>query len=160
MAQSAVEELGYGVSTAEPPAGVADLGRVDKLPGVLSALLVLVAAGTLGHTLLTGVRRRRRDLAILKTLGFVRRQVEATVAWQATALVSVALVFGLPVGLAAGRWAWRTFAGELGIVPQPVVPLVSVGLVVPAALAVANLLAALPGRSAAGTRPALVLRSE
>ncbi|MGQ0521171.1 MAG: ABC transporter permease [Actinomycetota bacterium] len=160
VAESALEVLGYASRGAEPPAGVADFGRVDKLPGVLSALLVLVAVGTLGHTLLTGVRRRRRDLAILKTLGFVRRQVVAAVAWQATTLVGVALLFGLPAGLASGRWAWRGFAGELGIVPQPVVPLVSILLVVPAALLVANLLAALPGRSAAGTRPALVLRSE
>lgn len=159
-AQASLEELGYGVGSAQPPAGVADFGRVDTLPAVLAALLVVVAAGTLAHTLLTAVRRRRRDLAILKTLGFVRGQVEAAVAWQATTLVAVALLFGLPVGLAAGRWAWRGFAGELGIVPQPVVPMVSVLLVVPAALLVANVLAALPGRSAAGTRPALVLRSE
>ena len=152
--------LGYGVSLAEAPRGVADYGRVDRLPGVLAALLVLVAGGTLAHTLLTGVRRRRRDLAILKALGFARRQVGAVVAWQATTLMLVGLACGLPLGVAAGRWAWRSFAEELGIVPEPVVPALAVLLVVPAALAVANLLAALPGRAAALTRPALVLRSE
>lgn len=155
-----LEDLDFGVTLAEPPKAVADFGRVDNLPAVLSALLVVVAAGTLAHTLLTGVRRRRRDLAILKSLGFVRRQVGAVVAWLATTLVVVALAFGLPLGVAAGRSAWRVFAGELGIVPQPVVPMLAIVVVVPATLVVANVLAAIPGRAAARTRPALVLRSE
>jgi hypothetical protein len=160
QAEASVEALGFGLARAEPPKGVADFDRVNKLPAVLSALLILVAAGTLAHTLLTGVRRRRRDLAILKTLGFVRRQVGAAVAWQATTLALVALVFGLPIGTASGRWVWQVFADELGIVPQPVVPFLALAVVVPATVLVANLLAAGPGRSAAGTRPALVLRSE
>ena len=160
QAEAALEALGYGVTGSDPPRGVADFDRVERLPAVLSALLIVVAAGTLAHTLLTGVRRRRRDLAILKTLGFVRRQVGAAVAWQSTTLAVAALLFGVPLGLAAGRWVWRVFADELGIVPQPVVPALAVLLLVPATVAVANVLAAGPGRSAAGTRPALVLRSE
>lgn len=155
-----VEELGFGVTLAEPPKAVADFGRVDNLPAVLAALLVVLAAGTLAHTLLTGVRRRRRDLAILKSLGFVRRQVGAVVAWQATTLVVLSLACAVPVGVAAGRTVWRVFADELGIVPQPVVPTLAILIVIPATLIVANVLAAIPGRAAARTRPALVLRSE
>jgi hypothetical protein len=52
------------------------------------------------------------------------------------------------------------FAGELGIVPEPVVPLLTVLLVVPATVVVANLLAAVPGHSAASVQPALALRTE
>jgi ABC-type lipoprotein release transport system permease subunit len=52
----------------------------------------LLACGTITHTLLTSVRRRRRDLAILKTIGFVGRHVRATVAWQATAIAGAAPV--------------------------------------------------------------------
>ena len=156
-----VDELReFGLTTAAPPKGVADFNRVDDLPVVLSALLVLVAAGTLAHTLVTGVKRRRRDLAILKTLGFVRRQVWATVGWQSTTVVGVALVCGVPLGLAGGRWLWRYFADELGTVPHPVTPLMAVLLLVAVTLVGANVLAALPGRSAARTHPALVLRSE
>ena len=160
QAGASLEALGFGVTGSDPPKGVADFGRVESLPTVLSALLVLVAAGTLGHTLLTGVRRRRRDLAILKTLGFVRWQVAAAVAWQSTTLAVVALLFGVPLGVAGGRWVWRVFADELGIVPQPVVPALAVLVLVPATVVVANVLAAGPGRAAAGTRPALVLWSE
>src|SRR5205814_10346245 len=103
---------------------------------------------------------RRRDLAVLKTLGFSRRQVGATIAWQATTLVAVSLLVGIPLGIAGGRWAWAFFANRLGVGPEVVLPVLAVALVVPVALALANLIAALPGRSAARTRPAMVLRTE
>jgi ABC-type lipoprotein release transport system permease subunit len=54
------------------------------------------------HTLVTSVRRRWRDLAVLKTLGFTRGQVGATVAWQAITFAVVALAFGLPWGSPSG----------------------------------------------------------
>jgi ABC-type lipoprotein release transport system permease subunit len=111
------------------------------------------------HTLVTSVRRRRHDLAILKVVGFVRGQVRATVAWQATAIALAGLIVGLPLGAAAGRWAWLAFAGQFGIRPVPVLsPLVL--LAVPAVLLLANAAAALPGRAAARTRPAVTLRAE
>src|SRR5439155_13144998 len=78
------------------------LGRIAQVPLALAALLALLAAGTLAQTLVTSVRRRRRDLAVMKTLGFVQRQVRGTVAWQATTLAVVSLVLGLPIGLALG----------------------------------------------------------
>jgi predicted lysophospholipase L1 biosynthesis ABC-type transport system permease subunit len=123
-------------------------------------VLALMAVGTLAHTLVSSTRRRRRDLAILKTLGFARPQLRGTVAWQATTLLAIALLIGLPTGIAGGRWGWRVFAGQLGVLPDPVVPLAAILLAVPGALVLANLVAALPGRAAARTQPATVLRSE
>jgi ABC-type lipoprotein release transport system permease subunit len=58
-----------------------------------------------------------------------------------------------------GRVAWRLFAGQLGILPVVVLPVILV-LVVPAALALAVAVAAVPGESAARARPAEILRSE
>jgi hypothetical protein len=72
----------------------------------------------------------------------------------------VGLVVGIPLGIAVGRWLWIVFARGLSAVPDPVVPAVSVALAGVAALAVANLVAALPGRSAARTPAALLLRAE
>src|SRR5439155_20129368 len=66
------------------PAEVENLRRIDTLPYVLAGLLGLLALATIAHALVTSVRRRRRDLAILKTLGFVRSQVRGAVAWQAS----------------------------------------------------------------------------
>jgi hypothetical protein len=145
---------------AERPASITSLARIANVPVLLSGLLALLAIGTLAHTLVTAARRRRRDLAILKTLGFVRPQVRGTLAWQATTLAAVALLIGLPTGIAAGRWGWRIFAGQLGVLPHPVVPPRAIFIAVPAALLLANLVAALPGRAAARTQPALLLRTE
>jgi FtsX-like permease family len=139
---------------------VENLRRVGGLPFLLAALLAVLGTATLGHLLVTLVRRHRKDLAVLKTIGFLRGQVSATVAWQATALAVVALLVGLPVGVAAGRWAWQLTNQGLGSLADPMTPLVPVILAVPATVLVANLAAALPARAAAATRPAVVLRSE
>jgi ABC-type lipoprotein release transport system permease subunit len=139
---------------------VANFGRVENLPVLMAALVATGAAAMLVHVLVTSVRRRRRDLAVLKALGFTRRQVSAAVAWQATALVAFALAIGLPVGVATGRWIWTLFATRIYTLPEPVVPLRAVLVLIPATVLVANLVAALPARAAAATRPAVVLRSE
>ncbi len=137
------------------------LSRSSGLPVVLTAVLLLMAIGTLVHTLGSSIRKRRHDLAILKTLGFTRRQVRGAIAWQATTLAGFALVLGIPIGGAAGRIAWRWFAGTLGVVPHAVSPVLIAAIVVPlATLALANLIAAVPARAAARTQAAVVLRSE
>jgi hypothetical protein len=150
------EELVQGPAR---PNELDNLAGVDVYPRFLAAFLVLLSVAAAGHALVTAVRRRRRDLAVLGTLGFVRRQVSATVAWQATTLAVVGLVVGVPLGLALGRWAWVLVADGLGVSTRVTVPL-TVALVVPGALLVANLVAFVPGRIAARTRPAVVLRAE
>ena len=74
---------------------------MGALPEILAGLLAVLAVATLGHTLATAVQRRRHDLATLKAVGFVPRQVAATLAWLGTSLAAVALVIGLPLGVAA-----------------------------------------------------------
>jgi ABC-type lipoprotein release transport system permease subunit len=147
-------------TAAQRPVDVLNYARVRQTPLALAALLGLLAAATVGHLLVTSVRRRRRELAVLKTLGFVRRQVLATVSWQATVLVAVALAVGLPLGIAGGRWAWELFAGRIGAGLGATVPLVALLVGVPLALALANLVALGPGLLATRLRPAPVLRRE
>ncbi len=145
---------------ATPPEDLVNFGRVDAAPALIATLMAVVAAALLAHTLATAVRRRRRDLAVLKTLGFARRQVSLAVATQANALVVPALLVGVPVGVALGRWGWTTVAQQLHVVSEPVVPVVALVLVVPGALLVANLAAAAPAWAARRTSPATTLRSE
>ena len=149
-----------GVERPSKPGTVLDFGRVSNMPYILALVVALLAAGTLAHGLSTAVRRRRRDLAVLKTIGLDRGQVRRAVAWQATTTSLITLAIGLPLGAIVGRWTWMLFADQTGLVPEPVVDLGLVGLAVPATILVANLISALPGRSAARTRPALVLRTE
>jgi ABC-type lipoprotein release transport system permease subunit len=145
----------------QPPSGqVNNLRGISNVPLVLAGIVALMAAATLAHTLITSIRRRRLDFAILKTLGFERRQVSAAVAWQATALSLVALAVGLPLGVMSGRLTWHVFSSRLGVVPDAVVPLFAVLMAIPAAIIVANLLAVIPGRIASRLKAASVMRSE
>ena len=98
------------VSVALRPFDIDNYARVTSLPSVLAVVLALLAMATLTHLTLTTTRRRRVDIAVLRTLGFVRRQVLGALAWQSTALLALALVIGLPVGVAVGRWLWTLFA--------------------------------------------------
>ena len=148
------------VTADQRPGDIKDYAGIRDTPLVLGAVLALLAVGTLAHVLLTSVRRRRRDLAVLKTLGLVRSQVLRVVAWEASALAAAALLIGLPLGVLAGRWAWALFAGSAGVSGQADVPLPLVLLAIAVTLALANLIAAEPGWDAARVRPASVLRSE
>jgi hypothetical protein len=141
-------------------ADAVNFGGVQSAPVVVGGVLGALGLAALAHVLVTGVRRRRRDIAILKTIGFVRGQARAAVAWQATITVAVAGLIGIPIGIGAGRWLWRTVADGLGVLPVPRTPSLIFMVLPPALIVLANLIAVLPGRSAARTRPALVLRSE
>jgi predicted lysophospholipase L1 biosynthesis ABC-type transport system permease subunit len=152
--------LALGPTGATAGASLDNAKRVRSLPSLLAGVLGLMAVAMLAHTQLSSIRRRRRDLAILKTLGFTKRQVSATVAWQASTLVTVSLVIGVPLGMAIGRWAWTLFAENLGVTSEPVVPFGQILLLIPAAIIFANLIALLPGLSAGRTKPSIVLRSE
>jgi hypothetical protein len=158
--ESLQADFGRTVMRALPPDDVENLFRVRRLPPLLAGLLALLGAATIGHALVTSVRRRRRDLAVLKALGFVRRQVSSTVAWQATTLAAMSLLIGLPIGVAAGRGAWLLVNRDLGSTASPVTPTLAVMAIIPVTILITNVIAALPARSAAATRPATALRSE
>jgi ABC-type antimicrobial peptide transport system permease subunit len=148
------------VMTDQRPGDIRDYAGIRDTPLALGAVLALLAVGTLAHVLLTGVRRRRRDLAVLKTLGLTRRQVQAVVAWNATALAVAALLIGVPLGIVAGRWAWALFADAAGVAASATIDVPLVLLVIPATVVLANVIAAWPGWAAARLRPAVVLRTE
>jgi ABC-type lipoprotein release transport system permease subunit len=148
------------VTSDQRPSDIENYTGVRDTPLALGAVLALLAVGTLAHVLITGVRRRLRDLAMLKTLGLLRSQLLQVVSWQATALAAAALLAGLPLGLLAGRWAWLLFAGAAGVGSQAAVPVSLVLLVIPVTLIMAVLLAAVPGWTAARIRPVLILRGE
>jgi putative ABC transport system permease protein len=142
------------------PSDILSYEHVRTTPLVLAGVLALLAIATVTHALVTAVRRRRRDLALLKTLGFTRRQITGSVAWQATTFASLSLVMGLPIGVIVGRWLWTALADNLGTVAQPVVPVLALVAAVLVVLLIANAAAFVPGRIAARLRPATVLRSE
>ena len=142
------------------PAQIVNYRSVGSTPVVLAAGLAAGAIIALGLTLAGSVRRRRLDLALLKALGFTQRQLASAVAWQATVTAIIGATVGIPIGIIIGRQLWTLFARSLSAVPDPTVPALPVVLVGAGALFFANLVAALPGRSAAATSTGLILRSE
>jgi ABC-type lipoprotein release transport system permease subunit len=157
-----LSRLGGGLDDLQPPKpnDVVNFGGIQALPFVLAGILGVLGVATMTHLLASAVRRRRRDLAILKTLGFSRGQITAAVLWQSALLAAVALVIGVPLGVGVGRWLWTFFATQLGVVVEPRIPVPAVLLVIPAAIVLAGLVAAVPARVASLVKPALVLRTE
>ena len=145
---------------AQRPAEIIAYSNLGATPNLLGGALASGAAVALGLTLVASVRRRRRDLALLKTLGFTNRQLAATIAWQSTVAVGAGTVVGAPLGIALGRSLWELFAQEIDAVPDAGLPVLRVVLVALGALVLANVVAAVPGRIAARTPASLALRSE
>jgi hypothetical protein len=104
---------------AQRPAEIIAYRNLGATPNLLGGTLATGAAVALGFTLVASVRRRRRDLALLKTLGFTNRQLAATIAWQSTVAVGAGTVVGVPLGIALGRSLWELFVQEIDAVPGP-----------------------------------------
>jgi hypothetical protein len=142
------------------PAEIVNYRTIGSTPTLLAAGLALGAAVALGLTLVASVRRRRRELAILKALGFTNRQLAATIAWQASTAAIVGVVVGIPLGVILGRQLWLRFARTISAVPEATVPALAIVLVACGAVVFANLVAALPGRAAAHTQTAALLQND
>jgi hypothetical protein len=147
------------IATALPP-NLSNLASVDAVPLLVGALLVLLATVAISHALVTAVRTRARDLAVLKTLGFVGSQVRGTVASQATTLAAIGLALGIPAGFVVGRLSWGIVARSVGVDTHIPIPWLAIAIAIPATFVLVNAVAALPARAAVRTRPAAVLRSE
>jgi ABC-type lipoprotein release transport system permease subunit len=149
-----------GPAGTTTPVEVERLPQINWFPATLALLLAALALLAVGHALVTSVRRRRRELALLKTIGFDRGQVRATVAWQATTLAIIGVAAGIPIGLVVGRSIWRLVADGLGVANGATFPAPALVALALGALVLVNLVAFVPARTAARTRPAVALRSE
>jgi len=135
-------------------AEIINASELRLAPLLLGGLLLVSLGVGLWLAITLSVRDRQRELAILRALGFGSREVRRSVRWQGLTLVAVGLAFGLPLGVIGGRYAWRTFAERLGVVPDTTVPVSwMLGLVV-VTLALGWIAVALPARSAARVSPA------
>jgi hypothetical protein len=149
----------YQLTTAQASA-VINAEHMGRQPLALALGLAAAAVLSLALTELSLVRRRRQELALLKTLGMTRGQIRAVIAWQTTLTLTAAVIVGGPLGVVAGRWAWRAFANSLGIAPVTEIPALALVLGLLALVAAGNLLAAGPAAIAACTPPAAALRAE
>ncbi len=148
------------VAPAPRPSEIDSLDRLRSLPLVLSGLLVLVIGVTVVNAMVIAVRRRRRDLAVMQSMGSTNNDVTTVGVSQGLTIGIVGLMVGLPLGIVAGRWLWIALADAFGTLAEPVVPPVPVMVLALSVLALAALSGALPVRFGLRHHPAEVLRRE
>ncbi len=148
------------VNFPHPPTDLVNFGEAVNFPLIFGLIVVLFGVATLLHMLLSSLNRRRREMGLLKSLGFVRRQIALSVTWQTTTVAMIGIVLGVPLGIAAGRWVWSAFATNLGVVAVPVVAVWVVASIAAGTLVVANVLAVWPALMASRARPASLLKAE
>lgn len=144
---------------AVTPTSLINFGEAVNFPLIFGAILAVFGAATLLHLLVVSVSQRRREVGLLKVVGFVNGQVASTVAWQATTLAVAGIVIGVPTGVVVGGTIWRAFANNLGAVPVSVVPVWLIALLVAGVLVVANLIAVAPALVATRSKPRDLLRT-
>lgn len=148
------------VNTPTPPINLVNFGEAVNFPLIFGVVVGLFGVATLLHLLIISLNRRRQEMGLLKSLGFVRRQIALSVSWQTTTVAFVGVLVGVPLGIATGRWVWDAFATNLGVAAQPVVTVWVIAAVAAATLAVANLLAVVPAIIAARAPAATLLKAE
>ena len=142
------------------PSAITSLTRVRSIPYVLAGVLGLLVILTITHTLLTSLRARQHDLAIVRALGAAPAMVRRAVHWQATLVTLVPAVIGLPLGLVAGRLVFTAFADDIGAVDAPALPVLVLAGVLVGVVALANLVALWPARMARRWSASVALRRE
>ena len=142
------------------PPELVDLTSTRSVAVIVAGVLAVMGTIGLASASWASVKSRRRDLAVLRTLGFTGGQIRRSVRVQSAATVAVAVAIGAPLGLVVGRVLWRRFADQLGVVPDPAGVWLPLALVVAGALVAAVVAAQLPAILATRERPADGLRTE
>jgi hypothetical protein len=154
------KEYSAAISYPITPSNLVNFGEAVNFPLTFGLMLILFGVMTLVHVLVVSVARRRREVGLLRALGFVRRQIAYTVWWQTMTIAVVGLVVGIPAGIGVGRAIWQEFAGSLGVLPDSIVTTWVIVAVAAGTLIVASALAVVPAVAAARPRPGYLLRSE
>lgn len=148
------------VEAVEAPPRIRDIAQIRNLPLVLAGGAALLGIALLGHAVAATVRRRGRDLALLRALGTRPRESAVAVVALAVVLVLVGVVFGIPVGILVGNLAWRVLAASLFVDDALTIPVLVVLTCLPVGLVVGLAAAAWPTRRAEHLAVADQLRRE
>jgi hypothetical protein len=136
-----------------------DLSRASRVPDVLGRLFAVVSMGV-AAVLVAGVTRgRRRDLAVLRALGFSNRQLRRSAVWQASCQVLLPAAVGIPLGVLVGQRVWKDYAESIGIVPSGAIGWPALLAFLAVALLLANAVALVVAHRVA-RHPAPALRAE
>ncbi len=142
------------------PPTIVNVARIRAIPFVLAVLLGALALLTIVHVMITSLRSRQRDLAVLRALGADRGWVTRAIHWEATAFTVLPLALGIPLGIIAGRSVFVVFADSMGALDDAAIPFALVAVVAAALILLANATAAVPAHRARRVLPAVDLNAE
>ena len=142
------------------PGEVENLIGLRRFPRVLAAFTALLGIAALQNVLVTTLRRRRRELATLRSLGLTPRQTIRCINWQSLSLTFVALAAGIPVGILVGARTWAAATQSIGVATDPNPPTMTIAIFSLVALVVATAISIPVGWHAARMQPGAALRDE
>jgi ABC-type lipoprotein release transport system permease subunit len=134
--------------------------EIGPVPWYLATMLATLGAVGLMHSSLVTGRRRARELAVARALGFTPGQAAAAVRWQGLATATAGLVLGLAAGVLVGRLVWRNLADNVAVVVAVSLPPWAPLLAIAGVIAVALAATAWPAARTRRARPAEHLRTE
>jgi putative ABC transport system permease protein len=137
-----------------------DTKQVATTPRIAAGLFAVTAAAVLARSVVSAGRRRRREIAIFRALGFSSRQATLAAISQGVTAAFVAVALSVPIGLAMGARLWALYAQSIGVKVESSRPGRSIGIVVASGLLGAAVVAFLPGWYAARRATATTLRAE
>jgi ABC-type lipoprotein release transport system permease subunit len=151
---------GVQASGSSLPSAIVNVARIRSIPFVLAAFLGALALLTVVYVMLSSVQSRRKDVAILRSIGADRGWIARAVHWQATTFTVPPVVIGIPLGLIIGRSVFSSFADSIGTLNDPSFPVLLVALIAGGLVVLANAIAAVPAYRANRLAPARLLQTE
>lgn len=127
--------------------------QLNAVISVIVGFSAVIAAVGVVNALALGVLQRRRELGLLRVLGLTGAQVRRMIVTEAVQMVVAAVVTGLVLGTVYGWVGGQTLLGSLGTPVTPVLPPLTIGIVVVGALVLAVVATIAPVRRAMRVPP-------
>ena len=127
--------------------------QINAVVSVIVGFSAVIAAVGVVNALALGVLQRRRELGLLRVLGLTGAQVRRMIVTEAVQMVVAAVVSGLALGTLYGWVGGQTLLGSLGTPVTPVLPPLTIGIVVVGALVLAVVATIAPVRRAMRVPP-------
>lgn len=152
--EAQLQAVGPGQTTTEMVQGQRDFFvQLNAVVSVIVGFSAVIAAVGVVNALALGVLQRRRELGLLRVLGLTGAQVRRMIVTEAVQMVVAAVVTGLVLGTFYGWVGGQTLLGSLGFATTPVLPPLTVGIVVVGALVLAVVATIAPVRRAMRVPP-------
>lgn len=152
--EAQLEGMGQGQMTTEMVQAQRDFFvQLNAVVSVIVGFSAVIAAVGVVNALALGVLQRRRELGLLRVLGLTGSQVRRMIVTEAVQMVVAAVVTGLVLGTFYGWVGGQTLLGSLGTPVTPVLPPLTIGIVVVGALVLAVVATIAPVRRAMRVPP-------